>query len=215
MDCISEKIGAPLNSENSALILLTNSEESLKLDLYDDGFLTSAGGLCIGGANNIVSTNFPSVVVHELGHAFFYFCDQYSSREYKQLDSVRKAAGVPAKQGVLPGCQNKYPGFVGSTTVATALPSRFYFDPDTRQLGSKPVGRECPVQYEKCDYEKGLLTTCCPNLPDNISDCSGRIIETEGQTGLSIMGVGGLEDLIPYDFDCFEKEAIKKLAAIK
>ncbi|MFH1234934.1 MAG: hypothetical protein V1493_04970 [Candidatus Diapherotrites archaeon] len=207
--CIGSKAGLPSNSETFAAIMLTNADIIEAYDPYANSVFSTAA--ITEPENKVifaVSLLKNQTIPHEIGHIFFNFCDQYKFSEFVSQDLRRKEAGIPSGEGISPGCQNKYPGPGGGQQyqivvgeAGLEVPSGF--DPQS-----------CP-DYPKCDdYETGMFVTCCANDKTDYHDCSGRFIPINGGIGVSVMGAyyKELGDTLLRDFDCFEKDAITKMA---
>lgn len=216
--CVRRKRGININSKNNIAIAITNFPNLRKRQgAYCKPVAATTTGF--GQPMVIIANNkAPFVLAHEFGHKLFYFCDQYDVEEYVNQDSMLKRANMPSFS---PGCQNKYPGpysISGRTIYAVKRYSVTYSESTLLISGYNP--ESCPP-YPKCSYETGDFITCCPNMDKATSyvDCTGRFIPLKTASGtirgISIMGPafrsGGAFVDIPRDFDCFEREAIKRI----
>ncbi|RLG70211.1 MAG: hypothetical protein DRO07_00730 [Candidatus Iainarchaeum archaeon] len=218
LNCVQKKRGININSSNNTAIALTNFPNLSKR--VSNGCKPIAATTTLFGQPIIViatnKTDF--VLAHELGHRLFYFCDQYDVAEYVNQDFMLKRARMPAFN---PGCQNKYPGpysVVGNRVQALKRYDVSFIG--GRFLMSGNPSESCP-SYPRCSYEVGDFITCCPNMNKAAAlvDCTGRFIpitttSSSKTRGVSIMGPAfrssGYMVNIPRDFDCFEKEAIRR-----
>ncbi|MEM0360665.1 MAG: hypothetical protein QXK06_05005 [Candidatus Diapherotrites archaeon] len=210
-NCVISKTGFQINSANSAIVALTNQSSIAIVDPRRGQEPIIANGFTETGGNTIIANlNSSYTIAHELGHVLFNFCDQYRLSEFQIQDAKSKQEGIPRKPGFTPGCQNKYPGpdnirryNVVFTKNSLEVPASF--NPAT-----------CP-SYPKCNSETGSFTTCCPNSSNPVADCTGRFIPINTASGTirgtSVMGAyyAELGDLIQRQFDCFEKETIRKM----
>jgi hypothetical protein len=216
--CFGLNIGFLLNKEKSAVIALSNATTAITgAEPYGGSF----NGISHVNKKLIISLIDQKAIAHELGHVLFYFCDQFNGSIYQITDLQLKAARLPKGNDLTAGCQNTYPGSTTSQSFPYGIATyRVELSENNElQVSGNPDYSLAYVDppscdYQKCDYEKDPFpSTCCPNLgyPNYTSQCTGRLIPMDGKIGLSLMGKT-INDFTLYDFDCKEKEVIKKIA---
>ena len=210
--CARQKAGIALNSKGIITIGMT---DFLGLSVKQN---IRGGTECIrapaftgpmGSTESILtSTEAPYQLAHEIGHVWFYFCDQYS------IDAFLYQNSFLYEHYAFFGCGNKWPGpyeyFDGEVKIEHLYEAVLTYS-DIQQDPSF-IPSECK-DYDRCPNEKGKTLTCCPNifpLPGEEANCTGRFIPlSNGKNAASIMGPVLSDTELIRDFDCFEKSTIK------